>query len=77
MIKKKLWAFKLNLLFFTECDRACEGCTGDGPDLCYKCADGYELRNGLCTGRFSEMKFSNSNFALLNHLKFSFAFLVL
>lgn len=33
-----------------ECDRSCDGCTGDGPDLCDKCADGYELRNGLCTG---------------------------
>lgn len=37
---------------FSECDRSCEGCTGDGPDLCFKCADGYDLRDGLCTGMF-------------------------
>lgn len=34
-----------------ECDRSCDGCNGDGPDLCDKCADGYELRDGLCKGR--------------------------
>lgn len=33
-----------------ECDRACSGCTGDGPDLCEKCAQGYELREGQCKG---------------------------
>jgi len=24
-----------------SCDKACEGCTGDGPDNCNKCADGF------------------------------------
>lgn len=23
---------------------------GDGPDLCEKCAEGFDLRDGLCTG---------------------------
>ncbi|KAG5677189.1 hypothetical protein PVAND_006969 [Polypedilum vanderplanki] len=32
-----------------ECDRSCDGCEGDGPDMCIKCKDGYELRNGICT----------------------------
>lgn len=36
-----------------ECDKSCQGCEGDGPDLCIKCADGYELKDGLCTGNFS------------------------
>lgn len=35
-----------------ECDKSCDGCEGDGPDLCKKCADGYELRDGLCLGKF-------------------------
>ncbi|XP_055642832.1 cysteine-rich with EGF-like domain protein 2 isoform X2 [Toxorhynchites rutilus septentrionalis] len=33
-----------------ECDKSCDGCDGDGPDMCRKCADGFELRDGLCTG---------------------------
>lgn len=31
-----------------ECDRSCYGCTGDGPDMCVKCAEGYVLQDGLC-----------------------------
>lgn len=31
-----------------ECDRSCNGCTGDGPDLCKKCTDGFEIRDGMC-----------------------------
>lgn len=34
-----------------ECDRSCAGCTGDGPDMCINCAEGYVLRDGLCTGK--------------------------
>ncbi|XP_037052339.1 cysteine-rich with EGF-like domain protein 2 isoform X2 [Bradysia coprophila] len=39
-----------------ECDKSCLGCSGDGPDLCDKCADGYELRDGMCkdVARLSE-----------------------
>lgn len=33
-----------------ECDKSCAGCDGDGPDMCFKCADGYELREGICAG---------------------------
>ncbi|XP_017794462.1 PREDICTED: cysteine-rich with EGF-like domain protein 2 [Habropoda laboriosa] len=31
-----------------SCDRACNGCTGDGPDMCIKCADGYYKKDNLC-----------------------------
>jgi len=31
-----------------QCDKSCDGCDGDGPDMCEKCADGYELRDGMC-----------------------------
>ncbi|XP_023221794.1 cysteine-rich with EGF-like domain protein 2 [Centruroides sculpturatus] len=30
------------------CDKSCEGCTGDGPDVCIKCANKYTLEDGLC-----------------------------
>lgn len=40
----------LRLTKYLECDRSCDGCSGDGPDLCNNCAEGYELRDGLCTG---------------------------
>lgn len=33
-----------------ECDRSCAGCTGDGPDMCINCAEGYILKDGLCAG---------------------------
>jgi protein disulfide-isomerase len=33
-----------------KCDKSCDGCDGDGPDMCEKCADGYELREGMCAG---------------------------
>ncbi|XP_055680328.1 cysteine-rich with EGF-like domain protein 2 [Lutzomyia longipalpis] len=39
-----------------ECDRSCSGCTGDGPDLCNTCAEGYELRDGLCTDTAGEKR---------------------
>ncbi|KAL5279226.1 CRELD2 family protein [Megaselia abdita] len=32
-----------------DCDRSCESCDGDGPDMCKKCSPGYELREGKCT----------------------------
>ena len=34
--------------FCYECDRACDGCHGDGPDMCLRCAKGYKLENGNC-----------------------------
>lgn len=34
--------------FCYECDRACDGCNGDGPDMCLKCAKGYNLEKGNC-----------------------------
>lgn len=34
---------------FADCDRACNGCTGDGPDMCNSCAEGFILRDGICS----------------------------
>ncbi|KAK9503967.1 hypothetical protein O3M35_010417 [Rhynocoris fuscipes] len=33
------------------CDNSCQGCHGDGPDMCDKCADGYTLKDGLCISK--------------------------
>ncbi|KAJ8679280.1 hypothetical protein QAD02_015067 [Eretmocerus hayati] len=30
------------------CDRACDGCSGDGPDMCDKCAEGFNKKGNLC-----------------------------
>lgn len=36
--------------FCYECDRACDGCHGDGPDMCLKCGKNYQLdpKSGNC-----------------------------
>lgn len=39
-----------------DCDKSCAGCHGDGPDLCTSCANGYELRDGLCTDTTNEKR---------------------
>ncbi|XP_027202012.2 cysteine-rich with EGF-like domain protein 2 [Dermatophagoides pteronyssinus] len=31
-----------------QCDPACNGCDGDGPDSCLKCADNHILKDGIC-----------------------------
>ncbi|XP_054721878.1 cysteine-rich with EGF-like domain protein 2 [Uloborus diversus] len=31
-----------------ECDKACNGCSGDGPDMCETCAEGYVFQEPLC-----------------------------
>ncbi|CAL7936584.1 unnamed protein product [Xylocopa violacea] len=31
-----------------SCDKACNGCVGDGPDMCTKCAKGYHKKDNLC-----------------------------
>lgn len=34
-----------------DCDISCQGCTGDGPDMCTQCAPGYILVDNMCTGK--------------------------
>ncbi|CAB0018883.1 unnamed protein product [Nesidiocoris tenuis] len=34
-----------------QCDRSCDGCTGDGPDMCVKCAEGHKLEGNGPAGR--------------------------
>jgi len=31
-----------------KCDKSCASCTGDGPDSCIKCAEGYTESNNVC-----------------------------
>ena len=44
-----------------DCDRSCEGCTGDGPDMCQKCADNYQMKDGKCSGWYYSLKFQVRN----------------
>lgn len=34
-----------------NCDPSCDGCSGDGPDMCKKCARGFTLIDNLCIGK--------------------------
>lgn len=36
-----------------DCDRACSGCSGDGPDMCDECSTGYSLVDNVCMGMFN------------------------
>ncbi|GJQ68014.1 hypothetical protein Trydic_g10659 [Trypoxylus dichotomus] len=31
-----------------ECDKSCAQCTGDGPDMCIRCAKGYTFAGNMC-----------------------------
>lgn len=35
-----------------ECDRACDGCDGDGPEWCKMCSAGYTWKDGKCLGMY-------------------------
>ncbi|CAH0562341.1 unnamed protein product [Brassicogethes aeneus] len=39
-----------------ECDRACLGCTGDGPDMCLRCASGFTMQNNMCIDSANERR---------------------
>lgn len=39
-----------------NCDRSCESCTGDGPDMCQKCAKGYFEKDNLCLNEDQESR---------------------
>ncbi|XP_026824622.1 cysteine-rich with EGF-like domain protein 2 [Ooceraea biroi] len=43
------------------CDKACDGCNGDGPDMCTKCIEGYTEKDNLCinTDLFGRKKQEN------------------
>ena len=34
------------------CDRACESCEDEGPDMCTRCAQGYMLQDNVCVGTY-------------------------
>lgn len=41
----------LFVCFCTACDQSCDGCSGDGPDMCDRCVSGYGLKDGICMGK--------------------------
>ncbi|KAG7154691.1 cysteine-rich with EGF-like domain protein 2 isoform X1 [Homarus americanus] len=46
-----------------ECDKACDGCSGDGPDMCDKCAEGYKLDKDLCVDNSAQERDKHMTFA--------------
>ncbi len=34
-----------------QCDKSCASCSGDGPDSCLKCAEGYTQNGDLCVSK--------------------------
>ena len=52
-------------MLISACDKSCDGCTGDGPDLCLKCASGHHLEDGICVD--SEMKSQEFKFLLTRY----------
>lgn len=42
----------VTLWFHIDCDKACKGCTADGPDNCVECIDGYKMNDGICSGKY-------------------------
>uniref|UniRef100_A0A8D9BEM2 Cysteine-rich with EGF-like domain protein 2 n=1 Tax=Cacopsylla melanoneura TaxID=428564 RepID=A0A8D9BEM2_9HEMI len=44
-----------------QCDPSCNGCDGDGPDMCQKCAQGYKLVDNICLNMHSKSTHSNEN----------------
>ncbi|XP_018578048.1 cysteine-rich with EGF-like domain protein 2 [Anoplophora glabripennis] len=39
-----------------DCDKACAGCSGDGPDMCVHCASGYYKKDNMCTDASEEYR---------------------
>ncbi|RWS13297.1 cysteine-rich with EGF-like domain protein 2 [Dinothrombium tinctorium] len=37
-----------------QCDKACDGCNGDGPDNCKKCAVGFVKKDNICVNAKNE-----------------------
>lgn len=46
-----------------ECDKACDGCTGDGPDMCEKCAEGYIKEKDMCVDNGAKERDKHMTFA--------------
>ncbi|XP_045481397.1 cysteine-rich with EGF-like domain protein 2 [Harmonia axyridis] len=44
------------------CDRSCQSCTGDGPDMCDKCAEGYIMKHKRCVDAEEESRKQYLNF---------------
>ncbi|XP_046671643.1 cysteine-rich with EGF-like domain protein 2 [Homalodisca vitripennis] len=41
------------------CDPSCDTCTGDGPDMCEKCAPGFVLKDNLCVNEKNYVSYSD------------------
>uniref|UniRef100_A0A0P4W1J6 EGF-like domain-containing protein n=1 Tax=Scylla olivacea TaxID=85551 RepID=A0A0P4W1J6_SCYOL len=46
-----------------ECDKACDGCNGDGPDMCERCAEGFVLEKDMCVDNSAKAREKHMTFA--------------
>ncbi|MPC32037.1 Cysteine-rich with EGF-like domain protein 2 [Portunus trituberculatus] len=46
-----------------ECDKACDGCNGDGPDMCERCAEGFILEKDMCVDNSAKAREKHMMFA--------------
>ncbi|MCL4122043.1 UNVERIFIED_CONTAM: hypothetical protein GTU68_054772, partial [Idotea baltica] len=46
-----------------KCNRACDGCSGDGPDMCDKCAVGFILEKDVCVDKSGREREEHMAFA--------------
>lgn len=44
-----------------QCDPSCNGCHGDGPDMCEACAEGYKLQQNICINTQAKSQNTNEN----------------
>lgn len=42
------------------CDKACQGCSGDGPDMCTGCAEGFRKEGSFCVSKYQNSCLKNS-----------------
>ena len=45
----------------TQCDLACDGCSGEGPSDCNVCSTNYYEFEGVCQSTCPEYYFANDN----------------
>jgi len=55
------------------CDKSCNGCQGDGPDTCLKCAEGYTRKGGKETAPCVSEAAAGKIFTLSNTRFFTYA----
>ncbi|KAL4721117.1 hypothetical protein ACJJTC_009397 [Scirpophaga incertulas] len=54
-----------------QCDKACIGCHGDGPDMCRKCASGYSRKGEFCVPDKAESDDHNDKLTMSRYITYA------